>query len=213
MNKTKIENNKVTLSGEIVSNFEFSHEAFGEGFYIAMLETERLSGVKDIIPLMISNRLTDIRNLTGQYIKISGQFRSYNQHEENRNRLLLSVLVRKFEILNQRPEKEIPWASDENKIYLEGYICKPTIYRETPLGRGITDVLLAVNRSYGKSDYIPCICWGRNARFADQFEVGSHIQLWGRIQSREYKKQVDGEYETRVAYEVSTNKITEVEEK
>lgn len=209
METNRIENNQVTISGEIVSNFEFSHEVYGEGFYIAHLATERRSGTKDIIPIMVSDRLVDVKaDWTGQFVKISGQFRSYNKHEENKNRLVLSVFVREFEETG-----EIPLKNDENNVFLDGYVCKLPVYRKTPLGREIADVLLAVNRPYGKSDYIPCICWGRNARFADQFEVGSHIQLWGRIQSREYQKKIsDTEVETRVAFEVSVSRIEIAEE-
>lgn len=208
------ENNKVTLSGEIVSNFEFSHEFYGEGFYTTMLASERLSGKKDIIPIMVSERLVDVKaDWMGQFVKVSGQFRSYNKHEGERNRLVLSVFVREFEEIEF--EHEEPGSGhDENLISLDGYICKPPTYRKTPLGREITDILLAVNRPYGKSDCIPCIAWGRNARFSGELEVGMRLRVDGRIQSREYQKQIeDGVYETRTAYEVSVNKLTVVEEK
>lgn len=205
------ENNKVTLSGEIVSNFEFSHEVYGEGFYTAMLASERLSGEKDIIPIMVSERLVDTgADWEGQFVKVSGQFRSYNKHEENRNRLALSVFVREFEDITEERDFGL---EDENYIFLDGYICKKPTYRKTPLGREITDILLAVNRKYGKSDYVPMICWGRNARFAGGLEVGTRLQIDGRIQSREYQKRIsDDEYETRTAYEVSVSKMTVVEE-
>jgi primosomal replication protein N len=153
---------------------------------------------------MVSERLVNTEeDYTGQIIHVTGQFRSYNRHEEKKNRLVLSVFVRELEFLDEVGEDE-----KTNQIFLDGYICKEPIYRKTPLGREIADVLLAVNRSYGKSDYIPCICWGRNARFASGFEVGSHIQILGRIQSREYVKRI-GEEETqrRIAYEVSVSKI------
>ena len=143
------------------------------------------------------------RDYIGQLIHVTGQFRSYNRHEEKKNRLVLSVFVRELEFLDEIDEDE-----KTNQIFLDGYICKEPIYRKTPLGREIADVLLAVNRSYGKSDYIPCICWGRNARFAAGFEVGSHIQMYGRIQSREYVKKIsETETERRVAYEVSVSKV------
>ena len=132
-----------------------------------------------------------------------GQFRSYNRHEENKNKLVLSVFVREVNLLESEDEIQRP-----NSIFLDGYICKEPVYRKTPLGREIADLLLAVNRPYGKSDYIPCICWGRNARFAESFAIGGHIQLWGRIQSREYQKKIDeNEYEKRIAYEVSVSKM------
>ncbi len=198
------ENNQVSMMGEIVSEFQFSHEVFGEGFYMVELAVNRLSNYSDYIPLMISERLIDTeQDYTGQLIRVSGQFRSYNRHEEKKNRLVLSVFVRELEFLDEIDENE-----KTNQIFLDGYICKEPIYRKTPLGREIADVLLAVKRSYGKSDYIPCICWGRNARFASGFTVGSHIQIVGRVQSREYVKRIDEEnVEHRVAYEVSVSKV------
>ena len=164
----------------------------------------RLSNYLDYIPLMISERLIDIsRDYVGEYIRIGGQFRSYNRHEEKKNRLVLSVFAREVEFLDEEVEN-----AKTNQIFLDGYICKPPVYRKTPLGREIADLLIAVNRPYGKSDYIPCICWGRNARFASGFEVGGHAQIWGRIQSREYMKKLsETESERRIAYEVSVSKL------
>lgn len=200
------ENNKVTLSGEIVSNFEFSHECYGEGFYTAMLASERTSGQKDAIPIMVSERLADVKaDWTGRFVRVSGQFRSYNKHEGERNRLVLSVFVREFEDITDERNFGL---EDENLISLDGFICKPPAYRKTPLGREITDILLAVNRPYGKSDYVPMICWGRNARFASSLEAGTRLRIGGRIQSREYEKKIsETEKETRVAYEVSISKL------
>lgn len=199
-----IENNQVTIIGEVASGFTFSHEVFGEGFYMVDVLVKRLSNSDDCIPLMVSERLIDVRqNYMGEYIMATGQFRSYNQHEEKKNRLVLSVFVREISFV----EEEVDGAKT-NSILLDGYICKSPIYRKTPLGREIADLLLAVNRPYGKSDYIPCICWGRNARFASGFEVGEHVQVLGRIQSREYvKKLSDTETEKRIAYEVSVSKL------
>ncbi len=199
-----IENNQVTIMGEVAGQFEFSHEVFGEGFYMVDVLVRRLSNSEDRIPLMISERLIDVsQDYTGEYIMATGQFRSYNRHEEQKNRLILSVFVREVEFIDEEPD-----GAKTNTILLDGYICKPPIYRKTPLGREIADLLLAVNRPYGKSDYIPCICWGRNARYASAFEVGEHVQVLGRIQSREYvKKLSETEVEHRVAYEVSVSKI------
>ena len=199
-----IENNQVTIIGEIASEFIFSHEVFGEGFYMVDVLVKRLSNSDDRIPLMISERLIDVnQNYIGEFIMASGQFRSYNQHDEKKNRLVLSVFVREVSFV----EEEVDGAKT-NSILLDGYICKRPIYRKTPLGREIADLLLAVNRPYGKSDYIPCICWGRNARYASGFEVGEHVQVLGRIQSREYiKKLSETEAEKRVAYEVSVSKL------
>ena len=198
------ENNQVTMIGEIVSEFEFSHEVYGEGFYLVDISVSRLSDSVDYIPLMVSERLVDVtQSYIGETISVSGQFRSYNRPEEKKNRLILSVFVREVEFVD-----EIEDDIKSNQIYLDGYICKEPIYRKTPLGREIADLLVAVNRSYGKSDYIPCICWGRNARYASSFEVGSHVEVYGRIQSREYIKKIGEEQtEKRVAYEVSVNKI------
>lgn len=198
------ENNQVIIMGEIVSEFRYSHEVFGEAFYLVDVSVSRLSDSKDIIPLMISERLIDVNeDYQGRFIHAVGQFRSYNRHEEKKNRLVLSIFVREYEFL----EEELPNVKS-NQIFLDGYVCKEPVYRKTPLGREIADLLLAVNRSYGKSDYIPCICWGRNARYASGFEVGSRLQVYGRIQSREYvKKLSEDEIEKRIAYEVSVSKV------
>ena len=169
-----IENNQVSIIGEVVSGFVFSHEVFGEGFYMLDVSVRRLSDSCDVIPLMISERLIDVNaDYRGACIRAAGQFRSYNRHEEKKNRLVLSVFVRELEFMDEEVEN-----SKTNQIFLDGYICKAPVYRKTPLGREIADILLAVNRPYGKSDYIPCICWGRNARFASGFEVGGHTQIW-----------------------------------
>ena len=203
-------NNQVTIAGEVVSEFTFSHEVYGEHFYIVNIAVCRLSNSYDVIPVMVSERLIDVTSdYRGCVLQVSGQFRSYNRHEENRNRLVLSVFAREAVLASQEDEDE----QNPNHIFLDGYVCKHAVYRKTPLGREIADVLLAVNRPYGKSDYIPCICWGRNARFADKFEVGSHIQIWGRIQSREYQKKIaEDQYEKRVAYEVSVSKLEYIAE-
>ena len=165
---------------------------------------KRLSDSSDRIPVMVSERLIDVtKDYEGEFVQIGGQFRSYNRHDEKKNRLVLSVFAREVSFVEEETDK-----AKTNQIFLDGYICKMPIYRKTPLGREIADMLIAVNRPYGKSDYIPCICWGRNARFASGFEVGGHIQVWGRIQSREYVKKIsEMETEKRVAYEVSVSKV------
>ena len=204
MSEKMIENNKVSVIGEIVSGFSFSHEVFGEGFYMVDVAVSRLSQQADVIPLMISERLVDVsRDYTGQTVEAIGQFRSYNRHEGVKNRLILSVFVREIHFI-----EEFTDYTKTNQIFLDGYICKLPIYRKTPLGREIADLLLAVNRPYGKSDYIPCISWGRNARYAAGFSVGTRVRIWGRVQSREYTKKLsDTECEKRVAYEVSISKL------
>lgn len=198
------ENNQVTIAGKIVSDFEFSHEVYGEGFYMVDVSVNRLSNFVDYIPVMVSERLIDTtQNYIGQYIYVTGQFRSYNRHEEKKNRLVLSVFARELEFMEQEEEDV-----KSNQIFLDGYICKEPIYRKTPLGREIADLLIAVNRSYNKSDYIPAIAWGRNARFVRNLAVGDRVALSGRIQSREYqKKQPDESFLTMTAYEVSISKL------
>lgn len=199
-----IENNQVVIMGEIVSPFTFSHQVFGEGFYLVDVMVKRLSESQDIIPVMVSERLVDVsQDYQGEWICISGQFRSYNRHEGTKNRLVLSVFVREVRFM-----EEFTDYTKTNQIFLDGYICKEPVYRKTPLGREIADLLVAVNRPYGKSDYIPCIAWGRNARYASGFGVGTRILIWGRVQSREYTKKVsETECEKRVAYEVSVSKL------
>lgn len=173
------------------------------------VKCKRLSESFDIIPVMVSERLMDVsEDYIGELICVNGQFRSYNRHEERRNRLVLSVFAREVSFIEEMEE-----SSKTNQIFLDGYICKEPIYRKTPLGREIADLLLAVNRPYGKSDYIPCICWGRNARYANNFHVGERCEVWGRIQSREYMKKLDEEnVERRVAFEVSVSKLELMEE-
>ena len=208
MSEKAIENNEVTVIGTVVSGFTFSHEVFGEGFYLVDLKVNRLSDQADIIPLMISERLLNIsEDYIGNTVEAIGQFRSYNRHEGAKNRLVLSVFVREIHFM-----EEFTDYTKTNQIFLDGYICKTPVYRTTPLGREIADVLLAVNRPYGKSDYIPCIAWGRNARYAAGFEVGARVLIWGRVQSREYTKKLsDSQCEKRVAYEVSVSKLELVE--
>ena len=204
-----IENNQVSIMGKIASSFTFSHQVFGEGFYLVDILVKRLSDSEDRIPLMVSERLVDVtQDYEGEYIMVQGQFRSYNRHEEKKNRLVLSVFVRELSFVEEADD-----SIKTNQIFLDGYICKPPVYRKTPLGREIADLLLAVNRPYGKSDYIPCICWGRNARFAGGFSVGDRCEIWGRIQSREYMKKIaEDQLEKRIAYEVSVSKLELVEE-
>lgn len=201
------DNNKVSICGEIASGFTYSHDVFGEGFYLFDLKVNRLSDATDVIPVMVSERIIDVEeDYVGKIARISSQFRSYNRHDSGRSRLVLSVFAREVNFVDEV-------YCDDNDIFLDGFVCKPPIYRKTPLGREIADVLLAVNRPYGKSDYIPCILWGRNARYAESFEVGERIKVWGRIQSREYHKCIAyEEFEKRVAYEVSVCKVEEVTE-
>lgn len=199
-----IENNMVTISGIVSSEVEFSHEVYGEGFFNFMLDVPRLSDCHDRIPVTISERLVSKEKLEiGTIVEVEGQFRSYNSYSNSGNKLLLTVFARDIVFLDD--EKKI---RNPNQIYLNGFICKKPIYRTTPFGREITDILLAVNRPYNKSDYIPCIAWGRNARFSENLAVGDNIRVWGRIQSRAYQKKLEtGEVITKVAYEVSISKM------
>ena len=197
-----IENNQVAIEGEISGEYVFSHEVYGERFYVVDVLVRRLSGVCDAVPVTVSDRMIDVtQNDDGLYVRVSGQFRSYNQHDGIKNRLVLSVFAQEIVF-------EGKLMNDMNQIFLDGYICKEPIYRKTPFGCKITDILIAVNRTYGKTDYIPCVSWGRNARYASGFEVGSRIQICGRIQSRQYVKKLDdGSAEERTAYEVSISKL------
>lgn len=199
-----MENNQVVIMGTVVSDFTYSHEICGEAFYLVSVEVERLSEIKDVLSVMISERLVDVNaDCKGLPIIVTGQFRSFNRHEDNRSHLVLSVFARSVEFA-----EEVEVSPKSNQICLEGFICKAPVYRETPLGREIADVLIAVNRPYGKSDYIPCICWGRTARFASNLSVGTLCRVYGRIQSREYTKKISEEqHEKRIAYEVSVSKV------
>ena len=210
MIENTIDNNQVTIIGEITTPFVFSHEVFGEKFYIADVNVKRLSGFQDLIPVMISERLIDVsQDCTGKFITVNGQFRSFNRSDGQRHQLILSVFAREIGFIDEKPDNV-----KTNNISINGYICKQPIYRKTPLGREITDLLLAVNRPYRKSDYIPCVCWGRTARFASTFEVGDHIRIVGRIQSREYiKKLTETESEKRTAYEVSVDRLEVLDER
>ncbi len=202
MNTNYSENNHLVLVGKIVSEQKYSHEIYGEKFYSFNLEVIRLSSNSDIIPITVSERLlTDINLSIGKEVEVEGQFRSYNNYENERNRLILTVFAKEIkEVQLEENEKD----AVTNEVILVGYVCKKPIYRQTPFGREISDILLAVNRAYNKSDYIPCIAWGRNARFCQNIEVGTEVKLVGRVQSRMYeKKYEDGTVETRVAYEVS----------
>ena len=198
----EIISNKVFLMGKINSLPEYSHELFGEGFYEFTLSVPRLSEISDIIPITVSERLLGEVDMTlGAIVALNGQFRSYNKIVDEKSKLMLTVFVREFVAL---PVEE----TNPNSIELCGYVCKPPVYRTTPFNREICDMLIAVNRAYNKSDYIPCIAWGRNARFVKGIEVGQKLLVSGRIQSRNYNKKISEEIsEVRVAYELSVNKI------
>ena len=213
MNTNYSENNHLILKGEIVSQKNYSHEIYGEKFYIVNLEVKRLSSTSDIIPITISERLIMNFDLeVGKKVEVEGQFRSYNNYENERNRLILTVFAKEIRVLEEN-EEESEDSNITNEVILVGYICKKPIYRQTPFGREIADVLLAVNRAYNKSDYIPSIAWGRNARFCQNMEVGTEVKITGRVQSRTYeKKYEDGKVETRVAYEVSIASMEVVNE-
>lgn len=209
-----MDNNHLVLMGKITSEKKFSHEIYGETFYIFNLEVARLSAASDIIPITVSERLlTNIDIEVGKMILVEGQFRSYNNYEGEKNKLILTVFAK--EIVEKSDEEEIVGKDIiSNEVTLTGYICKKPIYRQTPFGREIADVLLAVNRAYNKSDYIPCIAWGRNARFCQNLDVGSEVKIVGRVQSRTYEKKFeDGSAETRVAYEVSVASLEVIDKK
>ncbi len=213
MNTNYTENNHLVLVGKITSEKKFSHEIYGESFYIFNLEVPRLSDITDIIPITISERLIDENKMKiGAKIIVKGQFRSYNSYENEKNKLILTVFAKDI-IFEEGIEEQI--VSEENKkvavsneVILAGYICKKPIYRQTPFGREIADILLAVNRAYNKSDYIPSIAWGRTARFCQNLPTGTEVKVVGRVQSRKYeKKYEDGTVEEKVAYEVSISSL------
>ena len=202
MNYEELANNKVFLSGEVRTAPTFSHEVFGEGFYEFRLAVTRLSNQIDLLPVTVSERLLrEFGVSVGKRVSVSGQFRSYNKLTDNHSKLMLTVFARTIEDYDED--------LNPNTIELDGYVCKKPMYRTTPFKREICDLLLAVNRAYNKSDYIPCIAWGRNARYVNTLQVGEHIVLSGRIQSREYVKQLPtGAQETRTAYEVSVSRLS-----
>jgi len=214
-----LENNYLTLVGKVTGEKKFSHEIYGERFYVFNLEVPRLSGNEDIIPITASERLiTDSMMEQGKTLLVKGQFRSYNSYENDKNRLILTVFAKDITEVEEPKEDEennemVKKDMVTNEVVLIGFICKKPIYRQTPFGREIADVLLAVNRAYNKSDYIPTIAWGRNARFCQNLEVGTKVKIVGRVQSRMYeKKHEDGTVENRVAYEVSIGSLEIVEE-
>lgn len=205
MSYEQMQNNRVCLSGKIVSEPVYSHEILGEGFYDLNIAVKRLSGQEDIIPLTVSERLMENESFeTGNLIGVIGQLRSYNKMVDNRSKLVLRVFVRELAAVDE---------DNPNTIEIDGFVCKQPVYRTTPFKREITDMLIAVNRAYNKSDYIPAIAWGRNARFAGNFQIGDRVQIVGRIQSRVYQKQLeDGTVEERTAYEVSISKLDVVDD-
>lgn len=218
MNTNYLENNYLTLVGKVTGDKKFSHEIYGERFYVFNLDVPRLSGNSDIIPITVSERLIKENTLEdGNKLLVKGQFRSYNSYEKEKNRLILTVFAKDIVEVEEKPEEEenemVKKDTVTNEVVLVGYICKKPIYRQTPFGREISDLLLAVNRAYNKSDYIPCIAWGRNARFCQNIEVGTQVKVVGRVQSRQYeKKHEDGSVETRVAYEVSAGSLEIIDE-
>ena len=213
MNTNYLENNHLVLVGKITSEKSFSHEVYGETFYNFNMEVPRLSDITDVIPVTVSERLLiNMPIEIGKEIIVEGQFRSYNTYEENRSRLVLTVFAKEIvERVVTSPEDEKIHVS--NEVTLTGFLCKPAVYRKTPFGREIADILLAVNRAYNKSDYIPCIAWGRNARFCNNLPVGSGVKIVGRIQSRNYVKTLeDGTQLHKTAYEVSIGSMQLVKE-
>ena len=211
------ENNYLLLVGEITSEKAFSHEIYGESFYVFNLEVARLSGNADIIPVTISERIIANFDLDiGKKVIVEGQFRSYNNYESERNRLVLTVFAKDIKEMVEEEQKEDGERKEKvsNEVILKGYICKKPIYRQTPFGREISDILLAVNRAYNKSDYIPAIAWGRNARFCQNMNVGTEVKIVGRVQSRIYEKKIDEETTVqRVAYEVSVSSLEVINKK
>lgn len=216
MDTNYLDNNYLVLVGKVANEKKFSHEVYGERFYLFNIEVPRLSGVSDIIPITVSERLmSGIDISVGNRVLVKGQFRSYNTYENGKNKLVLTVFAKDIiagENIEEE-EQELKKESISNEVTLIGYICKKPIYRQTPFKREIADILLAVNRAYNKSDYIPCIAWGRNARFCQNIEVGTCVKIVGRVQSRVYEKKLeDGTVQERVAYEVSVGSMEIINE-
>ena len=203
MMENYIANNRAEVIGNVLDEPAFSHEIYGEKFYLFTLAVPRLSGTADNVKVMISERLMqEVTIAEGVRVEVEGQFRSYNSYENGDNRLILTVFAKDIRYAEEDDEK------NPNSLYLNGFICKAPVYRTTPFGREITDLLLAVNRSYNKSDYIPVIAWGRNARYCKNINVGDNIKIWGRIQSRVYQKHIsEDEVIEKTAYEVSVSRM------
>jgi single-stranded DNA-binding protein len=202
MISSAIENNITSIAGNVFSELEFSHEIYGEKFYTVYIRVQRLSDIYDNIPVIFSERLVDVSLLKKDvFCEVEGQFRSYNNFQQEGKKLILNVFARDIRIRED-------YKKHVNRVFLNGFVCKDPVYRVTPLGREIADVLVAVNRPYNKSDYIPCIAWGRNARFIEKFKIGENLKVWGRIQSRKYQKKLrDGKLLERIAYEMSIAKV------
>lgn len=201
-----MENNVITLTGTVESEPQLSHRVLDENFYIFMLRVPRLSETEDVLPVTVSEKLYEEDMLRpGASVKVSGQLRSYNKYTETKTHLILTVFAKTIEIPTEEDE------NDPNEIYINGFICKSPVYRKTPFGREITDLIVAVNRAFNRSDYIPAIAWGRNAVYSESLEVGSNVMVWGRLQSRNYNKKIsETEIEVRTAYELSITRIEKV---
>ena len=198
-----MENNIITLTGTVETEAIYSHSVLDEKFYTFMLRVPRLSQNDDILPVTIAEHQLDSMLIQeGNKIKVKGQLRSYNKYTSLKTRLILTVFAKGI-----APAYEDD-TENPNEIFINGFICKAPIYRRTPFGREITDLIVAVNRAFNRSDYIPAIAWGKNAVFSENLEVGSNVMLWGRLQSRNYNKRIsEDETEQRTAYELSITKI------
>ena len=195
------------ICGEVIDGAKLSHQTYGEAFYTFTMGIFRNSGFEDKVKIMMSERLLATIDLAeGMFLEIKGQIRTYNEAVEGRNRLNIVVFVQEFSVVEDICEYI-------NDIHLEGYICKSPLSRTSPLGRRICDLMLAVNRMYNKSDYIPCIAWGRNAIYSGTLDIGDKISITGRLQSRQYKKRTeDGDVLLKTAYEVSVLKLESLAE-
>ena len=203
MEEKGLETNSAILIGVVLSTPVISHKSYGETFYNFSMGIDRKSNYRDVIQIIVSERLVWNQEFNpGDYVEVLGQIRTYNEEQDGRNKLNVVVFAREFKLYDDIKVEH------ENKITLEGFICKKPIGRISPLGREICDIMLAVNRMYNKSDYIPCIAWGRNAGYASNLSVGTKISITGRIQSREYRKRdFDGNITVKIAYEVSILKL------
>ena len=196
--------NLVQLRGEAIEEPALSHENHGQRFYRFLLSVRRLSGQADHLPVIATGeQLQPLLPLSGRRLAVEGQLRSFNNKSGQGSRLVISVLARSL-----APTQE----EDQNDILLSGVICKPPVLRRTPLGRCISDMMLAVNRRYGRADYLPCIAWGQVAMVTGHIAVGDTLAREGRVQSRIYTKVTDWGAEERTAYEVSIMHLLKQEE-
>ena len=205
----KMMNNKVVVKGTVKSEARYSHEVMGEKFYEVLVGAKRASGAENIIPILVSERCWDVNtDYSGKRVTVEGQYRSRRMDIEGRRKLILNVFAK-----NICMELDDEFEFDYNRIELNGYICKQPVYRTIPSGREVCDVMLAVNRGFGKSDYIPCLFKDDSARYMADKKVGEQFRVTGCIQSRKYPKVQGDVTEICIAYEVLVSALEPVTQK